>query len=178
MRATITYLNLNDTFTDRKGNEWDCAILRVQPDPERGQEQPEKEYRVFPGTAVYDKLNQFKKGDYVDLKFTRRGRFWDLSDIRHASYPGNPNSGGAAIAPANVKVDIVDPKSLMTFSVHLQAMVYTLIYCINNKTKIKTIDDISNVYEDTLAILFGNKQEAAEQQPDAPAVGSDNDIPF
>lgn len=172
MKGTITYLEMNDVFKDSKGREWDCAILRIDPEPVKGQKREEREYRVFPGTDVYEKLRQFKTGDYVDLKMVRRGRFWDIGDISHATYPGGPgglnNSGNGNTI---VKVEAISEDTLNKILKKTEELALTWIAAYVMKSKIKSYKDVTDLYQDVRGELSG-------PQPGETSENTEEDVPF
>jgi hypothetical protein len=61
----------------RLKDKYDVAVLAVI-DEEKNET---RTYNVFTGTELYNKVIQLSPNDYVDLKFERKGKYWNLSDV-------------------------------------------------------------------------------------------------
>lgn len=107
MRAKVLSVSPNQSFTSNAGKEYKATVLRVATESStyQGRTKPseEKEYKIFSNKDYHATVLQLKPGMRIELKMTKNGNYWDISDIvqLEGASPAQASAGSSSPAGFN-----------------------------------------------------------------------------
>jgi hypothetical protein len=164
MKATVNKISSNVKLKSKEGKDYTVSILEVL-----REDKTNKTIKIFEKDLI-KKLNGFKKGDLIDLKYTKDGEYFKLVDIVNAAMlssphksfetkpafstdgviKGNSITNGVALATARkgnkTTLDDIREATMEILSLHkeLESMTLSSLPGDKDENKKKTLDDVED----------------------------------
>lgn len=154
MNATVIAVDTNAVMTTAKGN-FNVTKLTVTTD--KGET---KDINIFKNAAYIQTVNGLVKGDNIDIKYVKNGKYWNVDGVTKIANDTPPTSDGGPAPSNNKDVEI-------RRAVALKAAVE--LVC--------SMDNIGSLDEATAASIRA-AQVLEHYLAGSPTLDTDEDVPF